>query len=319
MTTGEDMTARDESRVFKALIWRDWLRMRGWIVWALTFWLVLIWVLLVAGHPAFILIFGMIYVLVGSAGFAAGDVMEGSEEFAFALPPTRAQQYLAKLVLGMGTTLAFTALGVLAIGLDLPQYFWGLFVNSGFTAPFPVCEEKILYGLAIVLPVASFACMYAMSTNATTRGAVAIQSFLGMLIAAAVMGAGFLAEQGLWDGLNGYVSIPCLLALTPMALLVGYGFYLRKEGVNRPAPVGGTRSGWVWVVIVVIVVLVVLFMLLRVSHRSTTLDEELRHRDEEIRSEAVEDCLVHEKEVGTATVPAQPEDNTTKKSGEDVK
>ncbi|HUW56869.1 MAG TPA: hypothetical protein VMZ92_09550 [Planctomycetota bacterium] len=305
----------NEWRVTRGLLWLDWLRMCGYILPMFAIWLVGIWVVPVFYHPAWVLAFGMMYVLVGATAFAAMDVMGGSEEFTFALPPTRAQLYLTRLLLGLGTTVAFTALGVLAVGLDLPQMLWGLFVNSGFTGPFPVCDEPMVYGLAIALPTAAFACVYSLASNAGTRTTVMLNAFAGLLLAGAVLIGGLLAEAGLWDRLNGYVSIPALLAITPMALLIGYGFYVRKEGINRPTPVGGSRASWVWVVIVVVVVVfIMLLSLLRVSHRPTVRDEEFR-----LEREAARDLPRPATEVGTATVPARPADNTTNESGEDGK
>ena len=263
MTTREEAFAPPETvqggmNVLKGLIWREWLRMRGLVVGALAIWLTLIWVLLIFCHPGLVLAFGVIYVLIGAAGFAGGDALEGSEEFAFSLPPTRGEQYLAKLALGLGTTAAFTALGVLSIALDLPQLIWSVFVNSGFTEPFPVCDEPMVYGLAIAVPVACFACTYAMSANAGTRTMVMVSAFLGVLLAAALMGGGFIAEYALWEAVNGYISIPALLAVAPMALLAGYGFYVRKEGVSRPTPIAGRTGAWVWVVVIVVVVFLLL-------------------------------------------------------------
>ena len=257
--------------------------MRGLVIGALAVWLTLIWVLLIFFHPGFVLAFGVIYVLIGAAGFAGGDALEGSEEFAFSLPPTRGEQYLAKLALGLGTTVAFTALGVLSIALDLPQLIWSVFVNSGFTEPFPVCDEPMVYGLAIALPLACFACTYAMSANAGTRTMVMVSAFLGVLLAAAVMGGGFIAEYALWDAVNGYISIPGLLALAPMALMVGYGFYVRKEGVSRPTPIGGGTGAWVWVVVIVVAVFLLLALVFFFSFRD--------HRSEVIRAEAEESTM----------------------------
>jgi hypothetical protein len=228
--------------VYRGLLWREWLAHRNLIINALAVWLVCGWVLLIFFHPGFIIPFGVLYALVAGTLFGGGDAAEGSEEFSFALPPTRRERYLARMIFGGATVLGFAALGDVAIALDLPQQLWALFVNSGFSGPFRRCEPRFLHALAIALPFATFAFTFAMTANAATRIQIG-WTVLGLLLALAVMGLGFLGERFLWEELNGYVSVTALVALAPLGLLVGYLAYQRKEGISRPAPLAA-RSRW---------------------------------------------------------------------------
>jgi len=198
----------------------------------------------------------VIYALLAGPRLGGADAAEGSEEFAFALPPTRAERYLARLALGGSTVLLFTVLGVVTIALDLPQHVWGLFVNSGFTEPFPACKERFLYPLAVAIPFAVFAFSFALAATAGTRGLVGVSWFLGGALAGAALGLAFLGEWALWGEINGYISVLALFALAPLALLAGYLKYIVKEGVSRPAPAAGASSWWIWAIVLVLVLLV---------------------------------------------------------------
>jgi hypothetical protein len=220
-------------------------------------------------HPGFIIAFGVIYAFLAGPRLGGADAAEGSEEFTFALPPTRAERYLARLALGGSTVLLFTLLGVVTIALDLPQTVWGLFVNSGFTEPFPVCRERFLYPLAVAIPFAVFAFSFAIAATAGTRGMVGMAWCLGGALAGAALGLAFLGEWALWGEVNGYISVLALFALAPLALLAGYLRYIVKEGVSRPAPAQGSSLAWIVAAIVVALLLLgVLSSLVVSSSRS---------------------------------------------------
>jgi hypothetical protein len=247
--------------VLRGLLWQERLAHGPMVLHFLVAWLVLGWVLLIFFHPGWILAFGVLYAVLAAPAFGGGEAFEGSEEFAFALPPTRGDRFFVKLAAGGIPLLGFLLVGLLAIALDLPQRLWGLVVESGFTEPFPAAEPAFLYPLAFAAPVAAYAFTFAIASLAGTRGTVMVSWLGGGLGAAAVMGAGFLAEGLLWEGrLNGYVSCPLLLASAPLALLAAYTRYLVKEGVSRPAS-GGWGLG-VIVMILIIVLLLGLFWLM---------------------------------------------------------
>jgi len=245
---------------WRGLLWREWLAHRGVVIHALAAWLACAWVLLIFFHPGFIIAFGVIYAFVAGTVFGGADAAEGSEEFAFALPPTRSERYVARLAIGGGTVAGFCLLGVASIALDLPQRLWALVVETGFTEPFPVCEMPSLYLLAVAVPLAVYAFGFAIAAVAGSRGLVAVSWLFAGAAAGAVVGAGCIVEALLWQTVHGWAVAVVLLALAPLGLLLGYFGYVRKEGVSRPTPMQG-RSSW-WIVFLVLgVVLLLLFLM----------------------------------------------------------
>jgi len=246
----------------RGMLWREWLAHGESVLGFLAAYLVLGWVLEIFFHPGFVLGFGAIVAMYAGVAFGGGDAAEGSEEFAFALPPTRGERYVAHLAFGGAVVGAFVIVGLLSVALDLPQLVWGVFVNSGFTEPFPEARPGFIYALAFAIPAAAYAATFAVASVAQTRGTVALSWILGGIGAAAVMGGGFIAEWLLWDELNGYVSTPLLLAATALAVQGGYYAYTRKEGISRPAPLAGGGSRWWLWIIVAAAVFLFLFVLL---------------------------------------------------------
>ncbi|HUT58635.1 MAG TPA: hypothetical protein VNA25_12390 [Phycisphaerae bacterium] len=242
-------------RVFKGLLWRHWLAGRGLIFSALGVWLAGLWALELFFHPGWMLAFGLVYAFLAVPAFAASETTEGSEEFAFSLPPTRGMRYLAALAMAGAPLVVLSGIGVLAIAGDWPQALWGLVVDSGFTDPFPSCSTFV-YPLAVALPLAALAFSFALAALATSRGVATAAGIAGLVGAAAVMGVGFGAESLLWGDLNGVVSVTALLVLGAGALEAGYLLYLRKEGVSRPVPLGGHRLWWLWIAVPVAILLV---------------------------------------------------------------
>jgi hypothetical protein len=264
-------------QAWRGLVWREWLAHGPLALNFLAAWLVCGWVLLLFFHPGWILGFGVLYAFFAGALFGGGDAFEGSEEFSFALPPTRGEQYLVRLAAGGAPLLLFTLVGLLAIGLDLPQAFWGLFVSSGYTEPFEPARPAFLqYGLAFAVPAAAYAFTYAVAALAGSRAAVMGSWLAGGLFTGGVVLGGLLLEAALWDRVNGFVTCPALLALAPLALLAGYVRYLRKEGVSRPSPLHAASRGWFWLILAVVIGLILIMFTLFVSVREAKMDEAMK-------------------------------------------
>lgn len=284
---GRGAAANFDRNVVKGLLWREWLVHRRWLMVMLCLWLIGQWILPMFWNPWVVLVFGAVFALWIGAAAGGFDAAEGSEEFSFALPATRGQRYLVSMALGGSAILLLTGASLLAIGLDLPQRLWGIFVNSGFTEPCPPAEGYT-YALAFSVPVAAFAFSFAIAALERSRGFVLFAGLLGAVCAGAILGLGLLCERWLWGYFTGMVCSPALLALGAAGLFAGYLRYLRKEGISRPTPFAGAGGRWLWLVlgIAVFVILAVLFLVgVRASHVSET-----RSRLEAARA-------VHESEV----------------------
>ena len=250
--------------MFRGLMWRHWLAGRWVIMGALVVLLGGGWALMLFHHPGWIITTGSIFAAISGMVFGGADAADGSEEFAFALPPTRSQRYLSGIVLGGGAVLAYCLIGALSIGLDLPQFVWSLVVDSGFTTPFGPRAETYLYFLATVIPLLMFACTFAGASLSRTRGGVWLSWLPAALITGLAIWLGCMAEELLWETINGYVCVLALLALGAMILLFGHTRYVRKEGISRPGRAGaGGGSWWIWIIVAVIVV----FLLMMVTYR----------------------------------------------------
>ena len=254
-------------RHVRGLLWREWLAHRPIAVGALAIYLVLGWALLIFFNPWFVLIYGVVLVKLAGAAVAGQEPIEGSEEFALSLPPARAERYLVRLALWGGAFLFFLIFATLSIAFDLPQRVWGLFVQTGFTEPFPAVKDRWLYAFAVAGPFAAFAFTFVVASLARTRGAAMWSAFLGTLGAAAVVLAGLLVEFGVWCDVNGYVTVPLLGVTAAAALALGYVLYLRKEGISRPAPIERRGGGWIVAVIVVVLILLLIAFALHASVR----------------------------------------------------
>ena len=244
----------------RGLLYKEWLAHRGLVVNFWAWWLVGQVVLLIFMHPAWIFGFGLLYAVLGAPAFAGIDAAEGSEEFAFSLPPVRGQIYVTRLVLGGGNLVLMLLAGLMCIRANVPQMLWGIVVESGFTEPFPPAEG-VWYAFAAAAPVALFAFGFVFAALAQSRGAVGVSWFLGALVGGAIAGGGLICEWLIWKRVTGAISCPALAALAAVALLSGYQLYLRKEGVSRPTPVaGGQRRLWVWLVIAGIFLVLIALM-----------------------------------------------------------
>jgi len=249
-------------RILKGLLWREWLLHRGELRWILSAWLLGVWVVPI--HPMIFLIpFGVISACILGPTFGGSDAAEGSEEFSFALPPSRAQRFMVRLALGGGTLLGLQAIALLAGLLNLPQDLWSLVFESGYTAPFAPALPPVIAGLACALTAAAFADMFVAGSSSRSTMPAVPHWIRGLFLPACVMGAGFLIEamigSGRSSGPNGLVSCPLLGAWTLGRLGYGYWDYGRKEGISGLPPLVPKGRSSAWIILVIVLAVIVLF------------------------------------------------------------
>ena len=251
-------------RILQGLFWREWLLHKQEFTWILSAWLLGVWVVPI--HPVyFMLPFGLLSACLIAPSFGGSDAAEGSEEFSFALPPSRAQRYTVRLALGGGTLAALMVTSWAAPLFSLPQALWGLVFESGYTTPFPPIGAPFIPALACSLSAAVFADAFAAGACSRSTNGISFLWLRALLLSGVVMGGGFLLEGMIWrEHLNGLVSCPLLGAWTILRLVWGYRDYGYKEGVTGLPPLRGQgRSrAWILVTVVVVVVLAVLAGLL---------------------------------------------------------
>lgn len=237
---------------WKGLLWAEWFAHSRLLLIFLAVWLVGVWVLPLFAHPGWILVLGPIYAFMAGPVYGGGDIMNGCEEFSFALPPTRAERYWARLLVGGGTLLLITAMNLIALGLDLPQVLARFYVETGIIRPLPVLKPGLLYGLVVALPFASFSFAFTISALTHSRILILLAWFWAALAGLALLQIGFWYEDLVWEQLNGYFACPLLLASAGAALLFGQHIYRRKEIGEPSLPLTLPGNWWLWILLFVV-------------------------------------------------------------------
>jgi hypothetical protein len=234
------------SRVWKGLLWSEWFAHSQLLLIFLAVWLIAVWSLPLFTHPGWVLVLGPLYAIMAGPIYGGGDILEGCEEFTFALPPTRAERYCSRLMVGLGTLLVLCAMNVLALGLDLPQILARLYVEAGVLKPLPQMKPGLLYGLVVALPVAVFALAFTMSSITHSRSLILLSWFWATVGALALLQIGFWYEELVWDKLNGFFACPLLLGSSIAVLLYGFQMFRRKEIGKCAAPLVLPGYWWLW-------------------------------------------------------------------------
>lgn len=245
-------------KAFRGLLWCEWYVHSRLLLCFLAAWVAGVWVFPLSGNPAWILLFGVLYALVAGPVYGGSDTLEGSEEFVFALPPTRGERYWARLAIGGGTLLLFTGLDLLALGLDLPQILAKFYVDSGLIHPAPVFRSGMLYGLVLAFPLAVFAFSFVLSILTHSRGLVLTAWFWGLLFSLAALQIGFWYEDFVYENLNGFFSCPLLIVVAIAVLCLGYPAFMRKESGRQMAPITIPPRWWLWIALFVVGLLIAL-------------------------------------------------------------
>ena len=250
--------------ILKGVLWKEWLTHGNMIIDFFGVWLVGVWVLLIFSNPGWVLAFGVIYGLTVGSALGGSEVKEGSEEFSFALPPTRSERYLVRAALGGGSLLFFTIFGLLAVWFDLPQAFWGLFVESGFTEPFRVVHILPRWSLAVLYSIVAFSLSFAFSGMGNSYKSASSAWSLAALLILVTLGLGIWLSITLFKYSIAFIFLPEILSLglTIAGFRIGYRVQLRKEGISRPTSIGSRGPWWEFAVVgIALIVIVITFLL----------------------------------------------------------
>jgi hypothetical protein len=246
---GELPAEQNYGRAWKGLLWSEWYAHSQVLLIFLAVWLLAVWTLPLFTHPGWILILGGLYALMAGPMYGGADILEGCEEFTFALPPTRAERFFSRLIVGLGTLLFLCFMNVVALGLDLPQILARLYVQTGIIKPLPVIKPGLLYGLVVALPVAVFAIAFTISTVTHSRILILLSWFWAGVAALAALQVGFWYENLVWDTLNGYFACPLLIAVSGAVLGYGYRSFRQKEVGKATIPITLPGHWWIWTIL----------------------------------------------------------------------
>ena len=194
------------SRAFYGLLWCEWYAHSKLLLGVIAVWLAAIWILPLYVNPAWILVFGALFAIIAGPVYGGSDTSEGCEEFTFALPPTRAERFLARLMVGGGALLLLTAIDLMVLGLDLSQVLAKLYVDTGLIHPKPIFKSGLLYGLVLVLPWTVFAFSFVISAITHSRAVLVSAALWAILFLWRLCDSVFGMKN--WFGENSTVSFP---------------------------------------------------------------------------------------------------------------
>lgn len=247
--------------VWRGLLWCEWFAHSRLLLAFLVGWLVAVWALPLAADPGWILMVGVAYAFIAGPAFGGGEVLEGCEEFTFALPATRSTRYLTRLLVGGGSLLVLTAMDLLALGLDLSQAVARLYLDTGLIKPVQLGQPGLLYGLVLTFPLAVFAFSFTCAALTHSRAQVFLSWFWGALAAMTILRAGLQYEQLTLGKMNGYVVCPALLILAIAALSWGFLVYRRKEVGPPVTPMQLPGHWWAWTLLFLLGVALALILI----------------------------------------------------------
>lgn len=275
MTTFSTLTDADR-RVWTALALRQWVAFGSLHIGFLVAWLVALWVLQLVAHPGWLIAFGLLYTVLVTPGMAGADIMDGTEEFSFALPPGRRAIFLTRMGIGLAFLLLTTGLGSLAMAFDVPQALWSLVATSGITEPNRPVTPSFLYALAVLVPAAAFAGTFVVASLAGTRTIVGVSWGIAFVAVGIGVFASLQVESLIWDKPIGWMTCVMLLLGSVLTLLAGFLAYDQKEALIGGGR-AGARSGTIAVVAIAIGIGITVFALAMfvffVSYQSMTVRE----------------------------------------------
>ena len=226
-----------------ACAWTEGSSHGRWLLGFVIAWLAVVWFLPLVAHPFWILAHPLLYAMVAGPALGGADVIQGCEEGSFAGPLGRGELFAGRLLLGVVTVLAFTAMGVVALAGNLSDILLRLFVSSA-PAALELEPSLTLNGLVWALPLSVFGLGFVASCFARSR-VHALQSWIwGVLAALALLRASLGLEELRFGRLNGWFAVPGLLGVTLAVLGIGWRLYRRKEAVTDGGPLRMPPGWW---------------------------------------------------------------------------
>ena len=211
------------------LLWCEWFSISRFMLVALCFWLLAIWVIPHVGNPQWILLSGLCYALLAGPLLGGGDILDGTEEFTATLPPTRTERYFARLLLGLGSLLILSVMNSIAAGVDLPQLLGKLQHDASRIAPPSLFQAHVVPGVIFALPFTIFAFSFALAGATHSRTVVLTSWFWSLLVTLVLLYSGLQYEDHFLHELSGAFAFPFIVLTSGLALWAGHRAASRKE------------------------------------------------------------------------------------------
>ncbi len=298
------------SEMLRGMLWKEWRAHSSVIIrWTLMP-VFAVTVLQVLHRPYLVGLASVLAAICLTRRIVGGDVWEGAEEFSFALPPTKRMIFWTRYLMCAVPFFAVLAWNLACIQWNIPQILWGLFVESGFTHPFPFATGNE-YLLSLFIPIAVFHFSFAGCTVNANRNGLSAMWLVSPGVAALLALCGAIVDSWLFPvtrtatgaiGVFDWPFYPLLTLAMPLllsfvAFFVIARLFLFKEAYSGDIPGQSIR---VWVIVVGIIALLVVFYLLvmvmyisdaprPVESPETISIEEIRDMDSEISPSDAED------------------------------
>lgn len=245
-------------------------------------WLVGFWILQLVDHPGWLIAFGLLYTVIVTPGMAGSDVINGTEEFSFSLPPGRGPLFLTRMGIGLAFLLVTTGFGSLAMAFDVPQALWSLVATSGITEPSRPVSPVYLYSMAWLVPLTAFAATFTIGCLAGSRVTVWFSWIGGLVGTGLLVYLTLLGESLVWKNPIGWVACVALFLTSVFVLLSGYTAYLGKEAVIGGGRVSGGRTAVGILIAITVIVLLCLVTLSLFWVRESKSEAQVRRASENI-------------------------------------
>lgn len=234
---------KDQSalRIWKGLIWCEWFSHSYLLLTFLGIWLAGIWILPLVAHPGWILLVAAVFAMMAGPAYGGGDVVEGSEEFTLALPATRSERFIARLIVGGSATLFFSFLDLACLQLDWSQAIGRFFLDTRILSATELSKPGLIYGFSLTFPFTIFATSFVVASLAHVRPLALSSWLIGGLAALVWIQVGNWYETWVWGEIRGWCTALVCLIWSFSCLWVGYRFYCLKEvgPETQPAPITG--------------------------------------------------------------------------------
>ncbi len=257
---GEGYGLRSNWQIWKGLIWCEWFSHSYLLLTFLGIWLLGVWVLPLAAHPGWILLVAALFAMLAGPAYGGGDVIEGAEEFTLALPATRGERYLARLTVGGGATLFFSALDLACLQLDWSQAIGSFFLDTRILSVSELAQPGLVYGFSMTLPFTLFSTSFVIAAIAHSRILALSSWFVGGMAALIWTQVGNWYENWVWGEIRGWFTAFVCLLWSGMCLFFGYYRYVNKEvgPESQPTPIPG--KFWLWLAVSAVGFLIFLAM-----------------------------------------------------------
>ena len=241
--------------VLRGQLAMDWERHRNFLLKPL--WVMLLFTLVLPLFNSTVIIAIVFSVLAWVIGgrLSSTDAVGGTEEFALATPTTRTQHYLIRAGMMLVIPLSCWIAMELMVHNAAPR-LWGLWVETGYTAPYADFGQHSTRFLAVSIPSLIGALCFSLGARARAAVDAFAASLISLVLFAVVAIVCSVIEERTLGRPNGTLLMKVSSIAVLPVLLSGLPGYRRKEVSG-----GGTAHGIIAIAAAIFLILMILMAL----------------------------------------------------------